>query len=626
MGKGGSLLSKASIATSGDFGSGCKPDDLKRWITNAGGEFNTRLTASTTHLICTQAVWQGQNATVQAALARKEIKVVSFDWLEDSLARKSKRSEKPYLWQNIDAAALKQRKTKEKAQAQAKKLAGKKVGGLVGEALAGHLDEYLGVKPAGRKAKRGLRDEEVDDGGVKRQGEWDECEEADVKRRKTESKKGGKEVVRDVLSEEHHVYMDATRFKYDIVLTKVDTRQNRNERYKLTIYESNALPHTYSTHLRFNGTRLLPRAETLVPLGSTHPVAYRSWRAEFEKRIGVPWDDRLLFLNPRLNSSTCHQSERDSPVAERTEEEEMARKQKEEADWKSAPFTYHVPQGTPRGVLNEQWTRKVKEEEERREVERLAKAGLLPIPEQSPAAAEEDAGTVVQQHADVASTDDWTYRGGTDGGGLFVSDTPQTELSFIGAADDLVMSGGLGDPDATPGAENETISQSHEAQQHPYILGNRSDNSERRGNPTDSNIVPTIEQQLPLPSADLSDPAVFDQYLEGLEAFVPDHFDTGMTFANEAVTESNSNFEEAFRADAEYATRPEECVRGGDEWITYGNGESILGDLAVPIGSLDGSGGADFTHIPPYRPLFGGDDAATGDHRTGSSGNEVGRC
>ena len=58
--------------------------------------------------------------TVKAAKRNTDIKVVTFDWLEDSLQDSTHKREKPYLWKTIDKAKLKEkneRRAKERKQA-----------------------------------------------------------------------------------------------------------------------------------------------------------------------------------------------------------------------------------------------------------------------------------------------------------------------------------------------------------------------------------------------------------------------------------------------------------------------------------------------------------------------------
>ena len=58
--------------------------------------------------------------TVKAAKRNTDIKIVTFDWLEDSLQNSTHKREKPYLWKTIDKAKLKEkneRRAKERKQA-----------------------------------------------------------------------------------------------------------------------------------------------------------------------------------------------------------------------------------------------------------------------------------------------------------------------------------------------------------------------------------------------------------------------------------------------------------------------------------------------------------------------------
>ena len=151
------------ISVSGDFGGNRRPDQLRGWITQAGGEYKTTLVSSTTHLVVSEANWKKQGNAVQEALARKEVKVVTYDWLEDSLLSGRKKSEGQYQWDKIHKDVIKKRKQKEKLEAkqkkQAEKQAEKKSGNLTVEALKSHTAFYAdsqekpAVKSAGKKSR-----------------------------------------------------------------------------------------------------------------------------------------------------------------------------------------------------------------------------------------------------------------------------------------------------------------------------------------------------------------------------------------------------------------------------------------------------------------------------------------
>ncbi|OBT80678.1 hypothetical protein VF21_00380 [Pseudogymnoascus sp. 05NY08] len=93
----------------------------------------------------------------------------------------------------------------------------------------------------------------------------------------------------------HHVYVDTTGFKYLVVLsrlTKVD-QKTRVEKYTLLLFESNALPSTYTVGAKFNrpGFATTYIKEYMVP--STFDVAFRQFRKFFKIKTGIEWDCRF---------------------------------------------------------------------------------------------------------------------------------------------------------------------------------------------------------------------------------------------------------------------------------------------------------------------------------------------
>ncbi|TKA75357.1 hypothetical protein B0A49_03328 [Cryomyces minteri] len=295
-------LKKDKIAISGDFGSARTSDAIKRWIELNGGTYTTSVTSDTTHLICSKAHWGKQVAAVKKALSHKDIKVVSYDWLEDTLHSRSHKRETAYLWKVLDRTALKKRAAKERAERSTLKREGKAAGrgGILGEALKVHVEE-LGVddRRAGKvRVKRGPK-KNVEVGMM--------AEEApDVRR----FEKGCKAAANDILSDNYHIYTDETGFEYAITVTKIDVARNRNERHHLKLYESNSLPPTYSTHVLSSSpvsTTTAPTSSisipaiptstststTLTPLGSNYGTAFLSFRQFFRAKTGRWWSERL---------------------------------------------------------------------------------------------------------------------------------------------------------------------------------------------------------------------------------------------------------------------------------------------------------------------------------------------
>jgi hypothetical protein len=110
MGRGRALL-KCNITIAGQYRE-YGYSKLNGWISNLGGNTSTSVTTSTTHLVATEKAWRRKDAAVKNALrlnkeGEADIKIVSFDWLEDSVNNKTKKREGPYLWEIFDATLTK---------------------------------------------------------------------------------------------------------------------------------------------------------------------------------------------------------------------------------------------------------------------------------------------------------------------------------------------------------------------------------------------------------------------------------------------------------------------------------------------------------------------------------------
>lgn len=141
-------LRKCSIAVAGNvvLTSNGSWDDMKRWITNAGGRLTRIIESDTTHLVVDEKLWKAQADIVGKALATKyaqlPIKIVSADWLSQSLFQQTKKKEGAYLWEKLDKASLPSKKKAKQAQKEIKER--RPPGGILGAALKQHTDETLG--------------------------------------------------------------------------------------------------------------------------------------------------------------------------------------------------------------------------------------------------------------------------------------------------------------------------------------------------------------------------------------------------------------------------------------------------------------------------------------------------
>lgn len=85
-------------------------DKMQQWINNAGGSYATHIDDGTTHMVVHDRSWKAKVALVTQALELnkqgRDIKIVNYDWLDDSVNNRSKKRESPYLWERIDKTAI----------------------------------------------------------------------------------------------------------------------------------------------------------------------------------------------------------------------------------------------------------------------------------------------------------------------------------------------------------------------------------------------------------------------------------------------------------------------------------------------------------------------------------------
>ena len=118
----GKTFGKVKVCLSGDFGP--KAEKVRQWVEANGGRLSKHVDTDVTHLITTKDAFRKptgegivnalsktcritfnitKTLTVREARRIKGIKIVSIDWLEDSLLSKSRRPKRegPYLWSHV---------------------------------------------------------------------------------------------------------------------------------------------------------------------------------------------------------------------------------------------------------------------------------------------------------------------------------------------------------------------------------------------------------------------------------------------------------------------------------------------------------------------------------------------
>ncbi|KAK0774824.1 hypothetical protein LTR91_025077 [Friedmanniomyces endolithicus] len=286
---------------------------LDRWIGHAKGRAITKFTSNTTHVVCTEKAYQQQTGDIRAAVvARKKgerFHIVSPEWLAETLSQQKRAKESEFSWEKLAKSSGGKRKKKKKGSSdvedeeeEAVVKRPKTAGGLLREVFQEHTEQF--VSEGERRALRGVFEREEE---VKRQAVLAEEKERREIRAKAEKeavfRKGAKKARNEIFSDNHHIYMDVTGFKYDIILTKVDARLNRNERYALTIYESNSTPNTYATNLHYAGTGIQSSNNVIAALGCRFKTAFHAFRKVFKEKTKGEWDERMSQVTGKAEGS-----------------------------------------------------------------------------------------------------------------------------------------------------------------------------------------------------------------------------------------------------------------------------------------------------------------------------------
>ncbi|KAK5714005.1 hypothetical protein LTR15_010911 [Elasticomyces elasticus] len=353
---------------------GWTKDKLVAWIKTAKGNPTTHFTKKTTHVVCTGTAYKngvGEAGAAKAARAKGErVHIVSPEWLGETLMQQKKAGEAGFSWEkapgmNRRGGGGRKKKVVEVEEVEAEDEDGEveemarkpqNVKGMMVEGFLDHTQQFLSEGDR-RKIKDQMAREKEMERLAEMQVEKDRREEANRLRRERAEKEavfrgGAKKGRNEIFSDNHHIYADATTFKYDITLTKVDTRANRNERYVLTIYESNSQPHTYATNLHYAGTGLTPTNTVIAALGCSIATALHAFKKIFFEKTKVLWDDRLNVMieaHAKKERAKAGIPEPGSVRGRPVSESEVV----PVVDFARQPFVYHPPVYGTRGLMPE---------------------------------------------------------------------------------------------------------------------------------------------------------------------------------------------------------------------------------------------------------------------------------
>ncbi|MCJ1432784.1 hypothetical protein MMC27_002141 [Xylographa pallens] len=257
---------KCIIALTGGFD---KPfATIKKWIELQGGQCALKIGPNVTHLVCSEDHFKKGVAMVQQARKLKKCKIVTWDWLEDSLLAKRPLRTGEFLLKG-------QVKTKAKVKA--------------------------------------TRKETRDDNIIKGVGLFEKsCDEFKDK----------------MYTDGYHIYRDRTGFSYDITLARSDLTTNTNARYFLKVssfpysmnlstplypyilprhsrvplpaprtqclqlYESHISPSKYACFSSYSSPTAGTATHVLAPLGSSFSLAIGQFMHFFKLKTKLEWKER----------------------------------------------------------------------------------------------------------------------------------------------------------------------------------------------------------------------------------------------------------------------------------------------------------------------------------------------
>ncbi|MCJ1386901.1 hypothetical protein MMC17_010029 [Xylographa soralifera] len=257
---------KCIIALTGEFD---KPSEkVKKWIEIQGGQCTTKIGSNVTHLVCSEDHFKKSVSMVQQARKLKRCKIVSWDWLEDSLLAKRPLRTGDFL-------------------------------------LKGQVKAKAKVKAT----RKEIRDDNVMKGvGLFEKG----CDEFKTK----------------MYTDGYHIYRDSTGFSYDITLARSDLTTNTNARYFLKVscfpysmnlstplypytlprrsrvplpaprtqcvqlYESHISPSKYACFSSYSSPTAGIATHVLAPLGSSFSVAMDQFMHFFKLKTKLEWKER----------------------------------------------------------------------------------------------------------------------------------------------------------------------------------------------------------------------------------------------------------------------------------------------------------------------------------------------
>ncbi|KAG9893492.1 hypothetical protein KCU94_g12862, partial [Aureobasidium melanogenum] len=341
---------------------------LQKWTEANGGTYNRKLTSNTTHLVVSEANWRARAPEVKTALEDNAIKIVNYEWFDDKLRLSSRVTETKYLWPNLDAEQLKKEAKDAKAAEREQKRAEKEKERKKKES---EKVDYAAAFMQHTNVVARVEDEETSE-------DEDSSEDSSAEQNKSLAQqfaKGAKQAKQDLMSDNHHIYMDYTGFVYDVVVTKASVELSRLEKASIILYETNAgPPQYYSVVVKIPEKTSIDDYDLTTVNNVNFTTAFKCMRDNFKVLTGVSWDNRIKKFSdgpslaplPHPNITVTPPSKTSPPGKlskitkkgksgkedAQAEETPEAFKQRLEAAFAAQKYRYQLPaEGEPHGTM-----------------------------------------------------------------------------------------------------------------------------------------------------------------------------------------------------------------------------------------------------------------------------------
>ncbi|KAG9910574.1 hypothetical protein KCV05_g14312, partial [Aureobasidium melanogenum] len=341
---------------------------LQKWTEANGGTYNRKLTSNTTHLVVSEANWRARAPEVKTALEDNAIKIVNYEWFDDKLRLSSRVTETKYLWPNLDAEQLKKEAKDAKAAEREQKRAEKEKERKKKES---EKVDYAAAFMQHTNVVARVEDEETSE-------DEDSSEDSSAEQNKSLAQqfaKGAKQAKQDLMSDNHHIYMDYTGFVYDVVVTKASVELSRLEKASIILYETNAgPPQYYSVVVKIPEKTSIDDYDLTTVNNVNFTTAFKCMRDNFKVLTGVSWDNRIKKFSdgpslaplPRPNITVTPPAKNSPPgklskitkkgklgkeTTAEAEETPETRQKRLEAAFAAQKYRYRLPaEGMPRGT------------------------------------------------------------------------------------------------------------------------------------------------------------------------------------------------------------------------------------------------------------------------------------